>query len=130
MFNKPGSEQRIPPSTLAYFRSRGRSRLFSAIHREIRSKGVTQAELARRLGKDPAQINRLLSLPRNLTIDSVAEILFAVAGGEFDYKVEYPLEKPSSNNSLLHLDLDGPGLPSTSTRTEATFSSHPMEART
>jgi transcriptional regulator with XRE-family HTH domain len=43
-----------------------------------KSKGLTKATLARRLGKAPEQITRWLASPGNLRLDTVSDILLAM----------------------------------------------------
>ncbi len=72
------------PLTIAqcsYFRARFRSRIHEAMLRiflDEKSKGLTKATLARRLGKAPEQITRWLASPGNLRLDTVSDILLAM----------------------------------------------------
>jgi hypothetical protein len=54
------------------------------LHMFLREKenGLTQAKLARRIGKSPEVINRWLGSPTNLTLDSVSDLLIGIAGEE------------------------------------------------
>lgn len=60
----------------------------------VESAGVSQRELARRTGKDPAEITRFFSGKRNLTLRSLAQCL-AVLGRRLRLRSE-PIEKPLS----------------------------------
>lgn len=96
--SKPKADERVPAPVLAYFKTRNRMRLFTAIHREMRKAGVSRSELARRMGKGPDRISHLLSAPQNLTIDTVSEILFCISGAEVNYDpLSYPLDKAARN---------------------------------
>jgi hypothetical protein len=93
----PAREEPIPIGTLAYFQARNRSRVYETVIREFLDSGITQATLARRIGKRPEQINRLLGAPGNWTLDTVSDLLFATSGAEISYGVRYPLSEPMGN---------------------------------
>ncbi|MEJ1965144.1 MAG: helix-turn-helix transcriptional regulator [Gammaproteobacteria bacterium] len=65
-----------------YFRTRCRNRFYQAVVAyfalQAQEKGLTQAELAKLLGKDAAQINRWLSGPGNWTLDTISDLLLAM----------------------------------------------------
>lgn len=56
---------------------------FRAIRRRMREKGISQTELAARLGVSQAYISKLLKYNQNLTIRSLA-VLAEVMGVEWD----------------------------------------------
>ena len=93
----PAGDEAIPNVTLAYFQARHRSRIYEAILREFLKSGITQASLARRMGKRPEQVNRMLGAPGNWTLDTVSDLLFAISGAEPVYGVRYPLWEPPRN---------------------------------
>jgi hypothetical protein len=66
---------------------------------EFERSGISQAELARRLGKTPDIICRWLAQPTNWTIDTVSDLLFAISGGEAKYLMAYPLDQPTRNDT-------------------------------
>ena len=74
---------RISPKTLAYLAERARNSCYDYVMRKFGSSGLTKAELARRTGKDPAQINRTLASSGNWTIGTIAELLAAISEEEF-----------------------------------------------
>jgi hypothetical protein len=94
---KPSPGERIPPETLGYFRSRAKRQAYELVIREFQKSGLTQAELARRLGKGRDRISRMLGGPGNWTLVTVSDLLFAICGGTPKYSVDYPLEKPVRN---------------------------------
>ena len=96
----PVGTDAVPHSTLVYFRSRLKQRMFGLIIREFKNSGLSKADLARRLSKEPAQVSRLLAGPGNTTLDTVSDILFAATGGEAAAKIEYPLAR---NIKLLNV---------------------------
>jgi hypothetical protein len=95
--SNPSGEDAVPDTALAYFRARHRGRVYEAVIQEFLRSGITQATLARRMGKRPEQINRLLGAPGNWTLDTVSDLLFAISGAEPEYGVRYPLNEPLRN---------------------------------
>ncbi len=65
-----------------YFRQRLKNRVFDKLlaffAAEAKRTGVTRKDIADRLGKDPAQITRMLSSPSNLTLDTISDFLLAL----------------------------------------------------
>ncbi len=83
----PVSGEPIPDGQLAYFRERLKTRIFSFIVKGFLDQQkacpqITQASIARRLHRRPEQINRWLSGPANMTLDTVSDLVLAVYGGE------------------------------------------------
>lgn len=67
---------------ISYYRQRYKNRVFGALisffASEAERVGLTKGDIATRLGKDPAQITRMLSNPSNMTLDSVSDLLLAM----------------------------------------------------
>ena len=85
----------IPVGKLEYFRERLRSRLHQLVLREWISRedrGLSQAELARRIGKKPEVVNRLLGAPGNWTLNTVSDLLLGMAS-ELDFTVALLTDK-------------------------------------
>jgi hypothetical protein len=95
--SKPSDDNRVVDTTLVYFRERNRLRIFELVLGEFINSGITQACLARRSGRRPEVVNRILSTPGNLTLDTVSDFLFAISGAEPAYGVQYPLDSPPRN---------------------------------
>lgn len=104
--SKPTGDDRIPKGTLGYFRERNRHRLYSLIIKEFKNSGLTQAELARRLGKSPEIVCRLLGTPGNIQADTLSDLLFAISGAQPTYGRQFPLDQPTRNDTRPHW-LDG-----------------------
>jgi transcriptional regulator with XRE-family HTH domain len=100
--SKPTEAELIPKGTLGYFRSRNKNKLYTLVVTEFKKSGLSQAELARRLGKTPDIICRWLAGPTNWTIDTVSDLLFAISGAEAKYEINYPLEQPPRNDVRPH----------------------------
>lgn len=89
--SEPKGARKVPVTTLAYFRARFKHRVYSLIIRELKESGLKQADLARRLGMEPARLSRLLSGPGNLTLNTVSDLLFAISAAEPALSTTYPL---------------------------------------
>lgn len=89
--SKPTGDDKVSRGTLRYIHGRNRQRAFDLVTREFKKSGITQAALARRLGKAPEVICRLLARPRNWELDTFAELMFGISGSVPRYTVEYPL---------------------------------------
>ena len=80
------SGEKIPLGTLSYFRERFRDRLYDLVMEEFLKQdaknGLTRAEVARRIGRRPEQITRWFSAPGNWTLETVSDLLLAVAKSE------------------------------------------------
>ncbi len=89
--SEPKGANKVPLGTLAYFRARLKHRIYSLVVKEFKSSGLTQADLARRLAMEPAQLSRLLSGPGNLTLETVSDLLFATSAAELESSIGHPL---------------------------------------
>jgi hypothetical protein len=106
--SEPVGTNKVPRGTLAYFRARLKHRVYSLVLKEFKKSGLTQADLARRLGKEPAQVCRMLSGPGNLTLDSVSDLLFSTSGAELGLSTAYPLRAPQRNATQISSDPSKP----------------------
>jgi hypothetical protein len=73
----------IPDGKLEYFRARLQSRFHQIVLAEFLRQedalGLTQAELARRIGRGADQVNRWLGAPGNWTLQTVSDLLLGMA---------------------------------------------------
>lgn len=104
---KPIADEKISRRNLGYATESAREEVFDLVIRNCVESGVTKATLARRLDKDPSQISRLLGAPGNWTIDTVAELLYAIDGSllhatSFDPRLE-PLANQRFATCFDHL---------------------------
>lgn len=106
MLSKPSGSEPIPLGTLAYFCARNKHRAYSLVIGELQNSGLSQADLARRLRKSPAQLSRYLSGPGNWTLDTLSGLLFAISGAEPEYDVSYPLDLAPRNLTAPVWSLD------------------------
>jgi hypothetical protein len=92
----------IPVGKLEYFRARLQSRLHQLVLDEWlrqEDQGLTQAELARRIGRKPEVINRLLGAPGNWTVNTVSDLLIGM-GAEPELAL-FRLVDRTANATLL-----------------------------
>src|SRR4051812_21699790 len=89
--SEPKGSDRVPEGAFGYFRSRNKHRIFSLVIREFKRRGLSQADLARRLGKGTDIVCRWLGSPGNWTLDTLSDLLFAISGAEVRYGLAYPL---------------------------------------
>lgn len=94
---EPSGEDRIPDGNLGYFTARNRRKIYSTVIKEFKDSGLSQIQLAKRLGKRPEVICRWLSGPGNWGLDTVSLLLFGIAGGELAYSVVHPLRQSPRN---------------------------------
>jgi hypothetical protein len=93
--SEPSGAERISEGTFAYFRARTRRRVYSLVVDEFERSKISQADLARRLGKGTDVVCRWLGSPGNWTLDTLSDLLFAISGAEPSYAgVRYPLRVP------------------------------------
>jgi hypothetical protein len=75
-------KEEISPSVIAYFRERLRNRLHQLAMQRFRvledSCRFTKAQLARRIGREPAQVNRWLGASGNWTLDTASDLLLGM----------------------------------------------------
>ncbi len=113
---KPKGDGRIPEWMLRSARARRRQVYHSMVLAEFEKSGITQAELARRIGKSPRRVNQWLSNPSNWESDTVADLLFGTTGTvDVPFAVEPTHEAqlidkvnaPQSSFKLVYFESDG-----------------------
>lgn len=111
----PVAGKPIPEGQLAYFRERLKGRIFSTIVRGFLDQQkedpiITKASIARRLQRRPEQINRWLSGPSNMTLDTVSDLILAIYGGEPSVSVDLlkseAKSSPTVSPSVSALSID------------------------
>lgn len=80
----------LKPRDLGYYRQRQKNRVFAKIAQFFNDCAernlINKKQLAEKLGKDPAQITRLLSGPSNVTLDTISDVLLAMEA-EMDIEI-------------------------------------------
>lgn len=81
------SDRPLSVGALAYLEGRLAYRLYDFVMRKFEEaeaeRGLTQADLARRIRKRPEVVSRLLSTPGNWTIGTVSSLLAGISAEEF-----------------------------------------------
>jgi hypothetical protein len=97
------AEKSFSEANLAYLAARAQNRYHDYVLRRFlaaqEEEGLTKAELARRIGKRPELITRLLAAPGNWTFDTVARLLAGIAGEELIPHSERLLGRPQRNHT-------------------------------
>jgi hypothetical protein len=92
--------------TRAYFQQRQRNRFHSLVVKKFKEaqtrNGLTKAELARRMGKAPEVVTRLIQSPGNWRLDTLSDALLAIAGEEIEATSISPLSRPARNYDPAH----------------------------
>lgn len=107
--SKPTGADKLPEATFVYLRTRLRRRLHSLILKEFSESGLSQADLARRLGRKPDVVCRWLAAPVNFRLSTLSDLLFAISGGEIVDQMQYPLDQAARNDSLPEWLIDDTG---------------------
>jgi plasmid maintenance system antidote protein VapI len=95
---EPAGEERISDRSFGYVSQHTRDSLFDLVTLAFIESGVSKATLAKRLGKDPAQLTRILHASGNWTIDTCAELLFAINGSFLKFEQHWPLSMPEAQD--------------------------------
>lgn len=94
--------EKIPLGKLAYFRERLRNRLYDLVLTEFleqeKTRNLTRADVARRIGRRPEQITRWFGAPGNWTIDTVSDLMLAM-GAEPALDVTTFAEQATTHNA-------------------------------
>lgn len=106
----PSGSSRIPSGTLALVSRQLRNELHHIVLLAFKESGMSQAEVAARLGADKAQVSRQLGAPGNWTIDTAAKLLFAINGHVWSLATEDPDSRNLAN--FTQPDWLGTSLPS------------------
>src|SRR5262249_39772289 len=110
----PTGSNRVPLGTFGYFQARNKRNAYDIVMEEFEKSGLSQADLARRLGKGTDLVCRLLGGPGNWTLDTLSDLLFAISGATPVYSLDYPLTRPPRNQvgpTWLYHDVSTLGQP-------------------
>lgn len=94
---KPVESTALSPRAVGYVTENARAEVFDLVVRNCIEAGISNALLAKRMGKDPSQISRLLGAPGNWTIDTIAKLLFAIDGRFLSVDSYWPQHEPRAN---------------------------------
>lgn len=87
--SKPKDDKKISAGTFGYINARIRQRAYNLVVKEFKKSGISQATLARRWGKTPDIVSRLLARPGNWELNTFAEALFAINGAILSFGALY-----------------------------------------
>jgi hypothetical protein len=91
----------IPIEKRAYFQARLLNRIYGFILNRFleqeRSHGLTKAELARRIGKRPETVSRLLGAPGNWELETISDLLLGINGEELEFSASSVLSRATRN---------------------------------
>jgi len=93
----PTGDDRVPLGTFGYFQARNKRNAYDLVMEEFTKSGLSQADLARRLGKGTDIVCRLLGGPGNWTLDTLSDLMFAISGAAPVFGKDYPLNKLRRN---------------------------------
>ncbi|PSS59833.1 hypothetical protein C6558_36015 [Ensifer sp. NM-2] len=99
MLAEPTGEEKISGRALAYVSQTAKDNLFDLVTRAFIEAGISRATLAKRLGKDPSQVTRLMTSSGNWTVETCAEILFAINGAFLRFDEHWPQKLETENES-------------------------------
>lgn len=92
---------RLSHATRAYFQNRTKNRVHNLVLTKFRQEKeagrLTQALLAKRMGKTPDQISRILNYPSNLGLEMLSDLLLAIVGEEIDATSSDPEKRAPAN---------------------------------
>lgn len=97
--SKPSGDDPIPLNVLGFLRAHNKYNVYELVLNEFQRSGLTQAQLARRIRKNPDRVCKILGGPGNWTLDTIADLLFAISGGVAKYSMSYPLDEAARNIS-------------------------------
>jgi hypothetical protein len=101
-FARPEGDKKVSAGTLAYVGARAQLRAYSLVIKELKESGITQAQLAKRLGKAPEVISRMLSRPSNWEMKTFSQLLFAISGAVPTFAISRPLQKIESDTTRFY----------------------------
>jgi hypothetical protein len=91
----------IPIEKRAYFQARLLNRIYAFVLKRFleqeQLQGLTKAELARRIGKRPETITRLLGAPGNWELETISDLLLGISGEELEFSASSVLNRKARN---------------------------------
>ena len=95
----PTGAAKLSLGTLDYMRRLNRQRAYELVRREFQRSGISEVELAGRLGKPQNAVAGLLNGPKNWDLDTVSDLLYAISGAVPGYVATYPFSDPEQQSS-------------------------------
>lgn len=104
--SRPEKGEKIDTFSLNYIRARNKNAAHSLMLDLVCASGMTRAELARMLGKNPAQITRWLGNTGNITLNTLSDLIFAASGSVVNFTHSDPWVAQKSNQQAIQGYLD------------------------
>ena len=95
----PTGAAKLSLSTLDYMRRLNRQRAYELVRREFQRSGISEVELAGRLGKPQDAVAGLLNGPKNWDLDTVSDLLYAISGAVPGYVATFPFSDREQQSS-------------------------------
>jgi len=117
----------VPLEKRAYFHARVLNAFYQFVLKkfleEEKAGRLTRAELARRIGRKPEVVSRLLGAPGNWTLETATDLLLGIKGEELKPASSALLGRAPRNFNHLRDHLP----PSTNSSSEVKFQQHPPD---
>jgi transcriptional regulator with XRE-family HTH domain len=89
-------DTKISDGDLSYICARNRQHAYNIVVSALKRSGLTQAELARRLGMRTDSLSRLLKMPQNWELNTFSKLYYGIIGAALQFAPDYPYaEAPS-----------------------------------
>ena len=95
----PTGAAKLSLGTLDYMRRLNRQRVYELVRREFQRSGISETELAGRLGKPKDAVAGLLNGPKHWDLDTVSDLLYAISSAVPGYVITYPFSDPEHQSS-------------------------------
>lgn len=105
-YSRPENLRQIPDTEFAYICARNQHQAHNLLMKQIKQSGYTQKQIAKITGIDEAALSRLLRRPRNVEINTISKILYAVSGAALGLSPSFPNDR---SNWVFRAYLTGKG---------------------
>ena len=95
----PTCAAKLSLGTLDYMRRLNRQRAYELVRREFQRSGISQVELASRLGKPKDAVAGLLNGSKDWDLDTVSDLLYAISGAVPGYVATFPFSDREQQSS-------------------------------
>ena len=92
-------DTKISKGDLSYICARNRQQAYNLIISALKSSGLTQAELARRIGMRTDSMSRLLKMPQNWELNTFSKLYYGICGAGLKFVPDYPHATASSQST-------------------------------
>ena len=89
-------DTKISDGDLSYICARNRQQAYNIVVSALKRSGLTQAELARRLGMGTDSMSRLLKMPQNWGLNTFSKLYYGSCGAALTFGPDYPHAETSS----------------------------------